>query len=86
MPNKDLINLGGDKLISGVYHGSVGQLLSTLYPDRDWLPWKFEERLLNFWDDVNNQRKYMDWVAKELNVKEMSDWYKVTQKVAHVRY
>jgi hypothetical protein len=23
----------------------------------------------------------MDWAAAQLNVKEMSDWYKITQKV-----
>jgi hypothetical protein len=52
-----------------------------MYPDRDWLPWKFDDRPLNFWDDVKKQRKFMDWAAVQLNIKEMSDWYKVTQKV-----
>jgi hypothetical protein len=31
--------------------------------------------------DSNIQRKFMDWAAKQLEVKEMSDWYKVTNKV-----
>jgi hypothetical protein len=57
------------------------ELLSALYPEHDWLPWKFDKCPRNFWDNVNNQRKFMDWAGKQLNVKEMSDWYNVSVKV-----
>jgi hypothetical protein len=32
--------------------------------------------------DPSNQREFMDSIAKKLNIKEMSDWYNVTLKVA----
>jgi hypothetical protein len=83
-PFKDLINLGSRNLVTNTYNGSLLQLLSNVYPDYNWLPWKFAECPLPYWDDVKNQRKFLDWAAKELNIKEMSDWYNVTNKVINV--
>jgi hypothetical protein len=56
-------------------------LVTTAYPDYDWLPWKFAKIPAKYWDDIENQRRFMDHLAKELNIKEFSDWYQVTQKV-----
>jgi hypothetical protein len=55
-------------------------MLSTLYPEYNWLPWKFENSPRNFWDDVKNQRNFLDWASKEFKIQDMSDWYRVTQK------
>jgi hypothetical protein len=60
---------------------SLVELLSDAYPDFGWLPWRFAHCPHNYWDDMKNRRKFMDWAAKELKIKEKSDWYKVTQKV-----
>jgi hypothetical protein len=64
-----------------MYNGSPSRLLSTLYPEYDWLPWKFDRCPNKFWENVNNQRKFMEWATKELNIKDMSDWYTVSVKV-----
>ena len=58
-------------------------MFSTLFPEQDWLPWKFIKWRLppNYWDNINNQIKYVNWVGKQLKINEMSDWYKVTAKV-----
>ena len=55
--------------------------MSVVYPEYDWLPWRFVKCTQQFWGDVKNQRKFMDWAGKELNVQDMSDWYKVTTEV-----
>ena len=60
---------------------SLPQVLSRMYPDYEWLPWKFEYCTRNFWLDVKNIRRYLDWAGKEMGVKEMSDWYNVTYDV-----
>jgi hypothetical protein len=70
--------LGGGHLIN-LYDSSPHKLLSGLFPEYDWLPWRLSP--LNFWNDKKNQRKFMDWVAKELSITDMSDWFKVTNKV-----
>jgi hypothetical protein len=56
-------------------------MLSSVYPDYNWLPWKFTLVPKNFWGDLKNQRKFLDWVAIQLDIKQPSDWYNVTVKV-----
>jgi hypothetical protein len=63
------------------YSSSPLKLLSTVFPEYEWLPWKFGVIKRDFWHDVKNQRKFMEFSAKELNIKEMSDWYQVKLKV-----
>jgi hypothetical protein len=77
---KDVQNLGGSYLINR--YTSLSQLLSEVYPDYEWLPWKFDKCPNGYWDDVNNQRKFMDWTAKQLNVNSVGDWVKVSYKVS----
>ena len=72
--------MGGRHLLL-TYNGSLSKILSTIYPDYNWLPWQFTRSPHNFWGDVKNQRKFMDWAGKELKINEMSDWYKVSNKV-----
>jgi hypothetical protein len=75
------LNIGGAKLLNK-YKDSPLRMLSTIYPEYDWLPWKFNEPCPpNYWESVNNQRKFIDWAGKQLSVKEMSDWYKVSKMV-----
>ena len=52
-----------------------------MYPAYDWFPWKFSRSPVHFWNEVNNQRRFMDWAGKELQIKEMSDWYKIMKDV-----
>ncbi len=59
-------------------------MLSTIFPDYNWLPWKFNRAPQLFWNDVNNQKKFVKWAENELNIKEMGDWYKVTRRVRYL--
>jgi hypothetical protein len=45
----------------------------------EWMPWKFKGVAKNYWADVANQRKFMDWVAKELKLKSVDDWRAVSR-------
>ena len=57
--------------------GSLINFLRTFYPNYNWLEWKLK-KIENFWYSIDNQRKYMDWLFKELGYKEIEDWYKTT--------
>ena len=72
-------NFGGGLLFK--YDGSTYKLFKTLYPKKEWLPWKFGMSPLNFWDSVENQKWYMDWLFKELGYQKMEDWYKITRLI-----
>ena len=56
-------------------------MLSAIYPEFDWIPGKFAHVPRTYWKDTDNQKIVMDRIAKELNIKEMNDWYKISHKV-----
>ena len=68
-------------LFANNYSSSPYKLLSSVFPEYDWLPWKFSRVPKGFWPELANQRKFVEWAAKQLNVKQMSDWYSITGEV-----
>jgi hypothetical protein len=67
--------------LNGKYNDSPSLLLSNVYPEYEWLPWRFVNGPKNFWNDVNNSKKFLDWAGKQLGVKEINDWHRVSTKV-----
>ena len=35
----------------------------------------------SFWEEKDNQKKFAEFAAKKLQIREMDDWYKVTRNV-----
>ena len=56
-------------------------MLKSIYPEYDWLPWKFKQVPKGYWDDIANHHKFIEWASKELQIKDKRDWYNVSQKV-----
>jgi hypothetical protein len=77
---KDLTDIGGRNLLKD-HKQSPALLLSTAYPDHEWMPWKFVKCPQNFWNSPEKQKQFVDWVYKELNFKSMSEWYNISAKV-----
>ena len=73
---KDITKFGGKSLVEK-YDNSIMKMLQSLYPNHTWYPWKhiYSEY---FWDSLENQRQYLDWLGNKLNI---TDWYKVSVKV-----
>jgi hypothetical protein len=76
---RDFENIGGGSLLT-LYNTSPSLLLATVYPNYEWLPWKFDVAPKHYWESLENQRKFLSWAGKQLNIKNMSDWYHVSQK------
>jgi hypothetical protein len=57
------------------------QLLHGVYPEYDWLPWKFINSPKNMWKDEKTVNKLIDWSGKQLGIKNLSDWNNVSIKV-----
>jgi hypothetical protein len=63
------------------FNESPSYLLSAVFPEQNWLEWKFEQCPKNFWESGKNRRKFLEWASHELKIKELSDWYNVTAQV-----
>jgi hypothetical protein len=56
-------------------------MLLSIYPEYEWLSWRFTQIPKNFWEKMENQKKFVDWAGKKLGIKEMDDWYKILREV-----
>lgn len=66
-----------------LYNNSPSRALKAIYPEHDWQEWRFGKVPRNFWDDLANQKKFVEDVAKQLRVGELDDWFGV--KAADIR-
>jgi hypothetical protein len=55
------------------------------FASREMHPWTFGKCPNKFWDDMKNQKQFVDWTAKQLNIDQMSDWYNISSKVIVVQ-
>src|SRR4051812_46748803 len=76
---EDIVANGGSTLLSK-YRDSPFKLITSTYPDHEWLPWKFQNVPKGYWADKSNERKFLDWLHGALRFKDMEDWYKITAK------
>ena len=77
---KDFVNNNGKSLLA-IYNHSHIKLITSLFPDYNWLPWKFKNIPNGYWKDLNNQRKFLEQVAIEVGIKNLDDWYNVSLQV-----
>ena len=83
---QDVRNFEGGYSILSRYNNSIYQILSTVYPNYNWKPSEYSRFPIHHWEDVSNQREFMDSIYKELDLKDMNDWYNVTTNVSHYSY
>jgi hypothetical protein len=67
----------GNGMVNNSRKYAYYDILKKIYPEYNWLPWKFTRVSDGFWDDINNQRKYMEWLFKKLNYINVEDWSKI---------
>ena len=67
-----------------INENSLFNIVSTVYPQYKWLPWRFSNKKKSFWLDSENWKWFMQFAAKELNLNEMNDWYNVTSEVKKI--
>jgi hypothetical protein len=54
--------LGGSGLLAQ-FSGSPVKVLTEMFPDVHWQPWKFSNVPKTYWDHVDNQKEYLSWLA-----------------------
>jgi len=78
-------NYGGG-LLASKYRNSPLTFLKGVFPDDEWLPWKFYTTSHGTWDDIENHIIYANWLGERLGYKNIDDWYKITQTLIHKNY
>lgn len=62
-----------------LFDSSVIRMLQVLYPEYNWLKWRFSEPPAKCWDNLQNQRYFVDWFGKiHLNIQEWNNWSHIT--------
>jgi hypothetical protein len=56
-------------------------MLYGVYPEYEWLPWKFSHTPTGIWKGEDVKRRFLDWAGKKLGIKEFDDWSKVSKQV-----
>jgi hypothetical protein len=50
------------------YDSSIQTALKKIYPLHQWEEWKFPKVSKHFWDSLYNQRRFFDWLGKQVGV------------------
>jgi hypothetical protein len=77
---KDVIKHGGGSILYHHYENSPSTALISLYPNTDWQIWKFQKVPHNYWFNMYNQRLFFDWMAENMEINSLSDWYNIENK------
>ena len=77
---KHIQSYGGDGLLTKMSGHSPPKLVMSVYPEHNWLPWKFGKVPVGYWNTKDNQRKFMDWFATQSGIYCMEHWQSITKK------
>jgi hypothetical protein len=61
-----------------MFDDSLHDALADAYPEHKFHPWCFTYVPHSYWNSLQNQRNFLDWVGKQLNIQHMKDWYSVS--------
>ena len=80
--SQDITEKGGSSLLARFFDHSLYKALQQIYPNHEWLAWKFKYYPVpyGYWSDKRHQQKFIEWVGKELQVKKLEDWYRLSNR------
>eukprot|EP01114_Cavostelium_apophysatum_P010240 TRINITY_DN23747_c0_g1_i1.p1 TRINITY_DN23747_c0_g1~~TRINITY_DN23747_c0_g1_i1.p1 ORF type:complete len:212 (-),score=32.79 TRINITY_DN23747_c0_g1_i1:90-725(-) len=97
LSQKEMIERGGRQLLKK-YGFSLWKALQSVYPEKfmanaeatptswNYRDFRFERFPPNYWQNIKNQRQFMDELALKLDIKQPSDWGCVQQKTVNESY
>lgn len=54
-------------------------LFTTIFPEHKWEFWRFQ-KIRGVWGNIDKQKEYLNWLAKQLGIGHPADWYNVTEQ------
>ena len=72
--NQSFSKFGGKYLLQSYYENDLQILLQTNFPDHHWKFYFIIGDEIEFFKSIENQKKYLDYLGKKLNINEVIDW------------
>jgi len=60
------------------YSSSIPDTLGVLYPDFEWIPWRFNKTKEGFLDIKANRISLINAIARDFGIKELGGWYDIS--------
>lgn len=68
------------------YENCLSTALQRIYPEYEWYPWKFLRAPTGFWNNLQNEKHYFDWLSSELGIDSQEGWYRVSYDTISQNY
>ncbi len=68
------------------YQGSSVLFLKSVFPQENWLEWKFVQTSQGFWNEKIHHQLYAIWLGEILGYRTMEDWYNLTVDIITKNY
>jgi hypothetical protein len=78
MTKIDMVRLGLGSIIK--FYKTFWKMLSTVYADYGWLPWKFKFVPKKMYQDPKVIEKVVQYIESELQIVQNEDWYRVSKE------
>ena len=74
---------GGAEILLRFYRHSPSTALKTIYPDHDWMIWRFNTVPKSYWKNNASknsieQKRMIDWLGDKLGIHSVEDWLSVS--------
>ena len=70
--------MGGTGILQK-YNHNLAKMMESIYPEHDWIPWKFHQVSKGYYDSKMHRQKYVEWLTKQLDIRSLNDWYRVSK-------
>jgi hypothetical protein len=77
--NAEIIDSNG-YFVTFAFKNSHAKALEYTFPEIEWHPWRFANARRGLWKEISECRKFFHWVAEELNVDLVEDWYRIPRE------
>jgi len=68
----------GRGLLATYYHDSPQEAVAELFPEMEFVPWRFTSVKQRYWQCAENRRAYLRWLGQKLTLNGQQAWRRLT--------
>jgi len=78
---KEFKKKGGYGLLQRDYNSSVIRFVKKIFPEYEWLEWKFTQTSKKYFDDPKNRKIFAVWLGRKLGYTRIEHWYQISTDI-----